>query len=158
MNTQFYTVCLLCAGLTLAAPTVLFSQSVSVTTSLPPGIIDGATSPNLIPDAVAYRFVMLSLALPSQPSSADLIKQKLRLARLHLSEDDKGLFLGILASLTSDYAIWQDGLPFGRGTIVDRDNMMSTYRSRIEHSLSTEGVVSFQKYVQQEKTKMTVPR
>jgi hypothetical protein len=63
----------------------------------PPGTIDGAKNPEVIPDEVAYRMIVLAVAEPA--NATDFAKQRARgkLNPIGLSEDDTTAFLGLLA-------------------------------------------------------------
>jgi hypothetical protein len=62
----------------------------------PPGTIDGAKNPELIPDDVAYKMLFLSLMEPENPSDAQKARQEAKLRMIGLSDNDKAGFLAKL--------------------------------------------------------------
>jgi hypothetical protein len=63
----------------------------------PPGTIDGAKNPELIPDEVAYRMIVLAVAEPPGASAEAKERARAKLNPIGLSEDDAAAFLGLLA-------------------------------------------------------------
>lgn len=63
------------------------------TTPDPPGTIDGAKNPELIPDDVAYRVLLLAIAEPEDASPEQKARARAKIVRAQLSEDDEVLFL-----------------------------------------------------------------
>jgi sulfur transfer protein SufE len=59
----------------------------------PPGTIDGAKNPELIPDDVAYRVLLLAIAEPEDASPEQKARARAKIVRAQLSEDDEVLFL-----------------------------------------------------------------
>lgn len=62
----------------------------------PPGTIDGAKNPELIPDEVAYKMLFLSIMEPENPTEAQKARQKAKLRMTGLSQDDEAAFLARL--------------------------------------------------------------
>src|SRR5215471_18201282 len=63
----------------------------------PPGTIDGADHPELIPDEVAYKMLFLSLMEPENPTEAQRARQEAKLRMIVLSENDQASFLAGLS-------------------------------------------------------------
>jgi hypothetical protein len=61
--------------------------------ALPPGAIDGAKNPELIPDDIAYKMLFLSIMEPQNPTDAQKARQEAKLRMIGLSDDDKAGFL-----------------------------------------------------------------
>jgi hypothetical protein len=59
----------------------------------PPGTIDGPKNPELIPDDVAYRVLLLAIAEPEDASPEQKARARAKIVRAQLSEDDEVLFL-----------------------------------------------------------------
>lgn len=59
----------------------------------PPGTIDGAKNPELIPDDVAYKMLLLSLMEPADLTDAQKARQEAKLRMIGLTDDDKAGFL-----------------------------------------------------------------
>jgi hypothetical protein len=62
----------------------------------PPGTIDGAKNPELVPDEVAYKMLFLSLIEPENPTEAQKARQEAKLRMIGLSDSDKA---GLLVKL-----------------------------------------------------------
>jgi hypothetical protein len=62
----------------------------------PPGTIDGAKNPELIPDEVAYKMLFLSIMEPENPTEAQRARQEAKLRMIGLSQDDEASFLARL--------------------------------------------------------------
>jgi hypothetical protein len=62
----------------------------------PPGTIDGAKNPELIPDEVAYKMLFLSIMEPENPTEAQKARQEAKLRMIGLSQDDEASFLARL--------------------------------------------------------------
>ena len=54
----------------------------------PPGAIDGAKNPALIPDEAAIKIFMLVLAEPANATPSELARQRVKIARAKLNETD----------------------------------------------------------------------
>lgn len=88
-----------CSG--SGSPSSAATQDTSSTTNLepqatmpdPPGTIDGAKNPELIPDDVAYRVLLLAIAEPEDASPEQKARARAKIVRAQLSEDDEVLFL-----------------------------------------------------------------
>jgi hypothetical protein len=59
----------------------------------PPGTIDGAKDPELIPDDVAYKMLFLSIMEPDNPTDAQKARQESKLRLIRFSDADKAAFL-----------------------------------------------------------------
>ena len=80
-------------------------QAVPITSD-PPGTIDGAKNPELIPDEVALRMIVLAVAEPVDATEQMRERARAKLNPIGLSEDDTAAFLGLLA----DYQTQIDAL------------------------------------------------
>jgi hypothetical protein len=132
-------------------------------------VIDGSKTPALIPDSVAYRFVLLSLAVPLAPTKLDLLKQEARLKRIDLSALDKEVLLDALKAFSRDYNTWKDKSNAASGPdpavqpmssyraslAAERDSLIENHVTVINQVLSEKGREQFKSYVTGEKTKMT---
>jgi hypothetical protein len=63
----------------------------------PPGTIDGAKNPELIPDQLAYKMMLMALSVPPNATDQQKRRQQARLERIHLSADDAKALLGLAA-------------------------------------------------------------
>jgi hypothetical protein len=73
----------------------------------PPGTIDGAKDPELIPDDVAYRLLFLAVAEPDHPTPEQSARARAKLRAAQLSEDD---LKNIILAIASDYKRARDAL------------------------------------------------
>ncbi|KAA6457922.1 hypothetical protein DYQ86_21390 [Acidobacteria bacterium AB60] len=129
---------------------------------LPPGTIDGATTPQLIPDSTAFRLVFLSLRVPGSPSANDLKNQSSRLKHIGLSDEDAAAAKGIMSSFGTSYDAWQT--KFGQpGSSIDvptakseREAIVQETLGRVMKGLSPEGAAKLAEYVQAAKSRMVV--
>lgn len=65
----------------------------------PPGTIDGAKNPELIPDDTAYRLVFLAFSEPEKPTDAQKARFRAKLTAAGLDEDDTEAFRLILGHM-----------------------------------------------------------
>jgi hypothetical protein len=123
-------------------------------------LIEGSKYPELIPDLVAYRFVLLSLSLPDHPNRTDLLKRDLRLKRLGLAPNDESTLKLVLEHFSMAYARWRSAFQATDGAVAisDRDEIVNAHVFLIQEQLSSAGESRFKQYVQGEKVKMYVPR
>lgn len=63
----------------------------------PPGTIDGAKNPELVPDQLAYKMMLMTLSLPPNATDRQKKRQQARLARIRLSPEDGNAVLGLAA-------------------------------------------------------------
>jgi hypothetical protein len=83
----------------LSATLILLGQT---QTPGPHGVA-GSKTPDLIPDDVAYRFVLLSLIVPDNPTQLDLFKHNARLKRFPLDSINKERLEGLVAAFAREY-------------------------------------------------------
>jgi hypothetical protein len=112
-----------------------------------------------VSDSIAYRFILLSLSLPDNPSDRDLVKQDLRFRRLSLGDNDEQVLKALLASFHREYATWLAGVApitaHGAPDVASqRDAIVERYRTLMEQSLSQSGSSAVRQYVLSEKSKM----
>jgi hypothetical protein len=137
----------------------------------PPGTVDGAKNPELIPDNDAYRVVLLAVAEPEDASDAQKARYQAKIASAGLSADDAEAFRVILAALQTQLdalnaqasqILARDPLPYA-GTpdyqqLVElskqRQPVFAEAMSALPARLSADGVAKLQAYVQNEKRRM----
>lgn len=139
----------------LSAAVILLGQ----TQAPGPHGVDGSKTPDLIPDDVAYRFVLLSLIVPDNPTQLDLSKHTSRVKRLALDSANKERLEDLLAAFGREYTAWQSSVSSLPATNVaelriERDALIGKYKSLILSQLSPEDAVIFGQYVTSQKTKM----
>jgi hypothetical protein len=142
----------------LSAALILLAQ----TQTPGPHGVDGSKTPDLIPDDVAYRFVLLSLIVPDNPTQLDLFKHNARLKRLAMDSANKQRIEGVLVAFAREYTAWQSSISSVPTTNlaelqhlqIERDALVSKYESLISSQLSRESALIFKQYVTSQKTKM----
>jgi hypothetical protein len=70
----------------------------------PPGTIDGAKNPELIPDEVAYRMLFLAVAEPEDATDEQKARARAKIAAAQLSEEDTQAFLRLMADFHKETA------------------------------------------------------
>lgn len=148
-----------------AATAIIVTTSIGLAHSPTPQevTINGSENPELIPDSVAFRMVMLSLKVPTTPNTRDLLKQELRLKRLNLTDSDKSAFKALLAEFGQEYERWHGSLAVRSNVVspqtllIERDTMFQRYQSLVLQKMSTDGQLKFQQYVAHQKLHMTIP-
>lgn len=86
----------------LLFPALSYSQAIHVHPT--PTVIDGAKNPELIPDAVAYRHVLLILSTPANPTPEQSVRQAAFLTtKLGLGPTDQIRLMGILSEFRGQH-------------------------------------------------------
>jgi hypothetical protein len=136
-----------------------------------PGTIDGAKNPELIPDDVAYRLVLLGIAEPENATDAQKARFQAKIAYAGLNEDDTVALLVILGAFQkqldalqaqAEQILARDPLPLA-GTpdyqqLVElskqRQPVFAEAMSALPARLSVDGATKLQAYVENEKRGM----
>lgn len=137
----------------------------SQTTDVPPGYINGAETPQLIPDSTAFRLVFISLRLPKSPSEADLKRQSSRLKnRIGLADADVVTVKEIMTQFGTSYDAWlakytQPGASTDVATATsEREAIVEETIASLIKRLSSEGVAQLSTFVQKAKVRMLVQK
>jgi len=134
-----------------------------------PGGIDGAVTPELIPDTIAYRMFFQLMAESAQATPHERDRQRANLAPARLSDADLEQVFTILADfriklmdlMQQFYAartaaleshLTFDGNPFSQ----QRDALTQSTLASLEARLTAPGMKRLKAYVQSEKKNMTV--
>ncbi len=137
----------------------------------PPGTIDGAKNPELIPDEVAYRVMLLSLAEPQNPTEAQRARARAKLGRAELSADDEALLLNTstqykaqIDNLATQAAQISEGIAFVHPDSVQGRQLSELGKRQeralvdalaiLQNGLSVEGSQKLQVHVRNIKHKM----
>ncbi len=137
----------------------------------PPGTIDGSKNPELIPDTVAYRLVLLAIAEPENATNAQQARFRAKIAGARLGEDDIQMLLGIVGpfqnqmdALTTQamQILTRDPLPFPgtpdyqslTGLSKQREPIFNQAMSALPARLSADGAARLQAYVESAKRGM----
>jgi hypothetical protein len=65
--------------------------------------VDGAATPELIPDSTAYRLFLLGITLPRNPTAIDISSQQIRLRGMALSSKDEQSLTAIVNDFRAKY-------------------------------------------------------
>ena len=142
-------------------------------TTDPPGTIDGAKNPELIPDDVAYRVLFLAVAEPENPTEEQLARARAKISRAQLSEEDTAAFLNAatqfkaqIDSLAAQAAEISKGIAFVDPSSVQgrqlsqlgkqQDQVLANTLGALQTGLSAEGLQRLQAHIQSIKRNMKV--
>lgn len=114
------------------------------------------SAPQTVSDMTAYRFVLLSISLPQNPTATDTIKRDLRFMRIGLNASDEAALQALLVNFSRDYAAWRSGIASVPSSVSlsQRDNLVQQYCALINQTLSSTGQSALTQYVVGEKQKM----
>jgi hypothetical protein len=118
-----------------------------------PVAVDGARTPDRIPDDVAYRLFLTAMALPPEPSPARFEAREAMLTRAGLSSEDRAAFVDGLEGLKQGLdEVSRQRNQFGANSQLSPDartkyltlkaretELVVEARSRVERLLSSDG-------------------
>ena len=152
---------LLVLGAICFAALILSGQSAPTTSdNLPPGFVDGSKTPDLIPDRVALRLVLLSFTVSDSPTPLEMKKQDSSLRRIGLSDADKSLLRQQLTAFAAAHARWNDKLVAARlgggspGLNDEGWGIVEDTRQALDRHLSSEGRARLAAFITQAKAHM----
>lgn len=141
---------------------LLCTPSYSQTSNLPPGVIDGAKTPQFIPDSTAFRLVFLSLRVPKSPTDDDLKKQSSHFKHIGLSDADRVTAQNVLTQFDTAYHGWQtkylqtsNPIDLAAAT-SEREAIVEETTANFLHQLSPAGATKLVQFVQAAKVRMVV--
>jgi hypothetical protein len=145
--------CLLALTLILATVGLGLAQESTGHTGHP--LINGSQTPQLIPDAVAYRMVFITFSTPS-PNQRNLI------SGIALNKQDSELFTKILANFYNTYQALSDqynrDAESGQGNLdtflINRNQLVRSTRQTVNATLSPAGAKLLDAFVKVEKLGM----
>jgi hypothetical protein len=143
----------------LAFPMLCLAQSSSSPEpTLPPGSINGANTPELISDTIAYRLVFRSLSISANPTVAEHGHQDIRLAALGFSDADKSSFKAVMADFRATFKILQaaSASTAAADWAKQHDDLIQHSRDQLAQKLSPEAMKVLAAYVAGEKRRMIV--
>jgi hypothetical protein len=114
---------------TTAAPqteTTASTEQTSIIAPDPLGTIDGAKNPELIPDELALRMIVLAVAEPGDATEAQKERARAKLRPVGLSEEDTAAFLDLLTQFQA------------QAVALDKQAAEVYVRAPIPHPASTE--------------------
>jgi hypothetical protein len=131
--------------------------------------IDGAVHPEQVPDADAYRLVLITVACRTDASPHDKATQLGLLNPVGLNTADLASAISVLAAFKTSYeeliktynASAELALANGQqadinGFLVKRDALVEFTRKELRLALTPEGATAFDEHVQTEKKNMVV--
>jgi hypothetical protein len=132
-------------------------------------VVDGATNPDGIPDAVAYRLCMVAFSVSQTPTETERNRQNAQLAHIGLGKGDQQALAGIIAdfkakhdALIAEYnamataAAAHNETTDGAILMAKLDDLVQTTRNTIATQLSAQGVSRLRSFVVGEKKSMKV--
>jgi hypothetical protein len=139
----------------------------------PPGTIDGAKNPELIPDDVAYRLIFIAFAEPEDATAEQKVRARGKINPIGFSSDDADAFLQLLAQFYTGMATIEAQLTqiYQQNPILSpsstaaatvrelgkqRENLIADTIAALPATLSPEGVAQLQAYLQQAKRGMKI--
>jgi hypothetical protein len=78
------------------------AEQTATVTPDPPGTIDGAKNPELIPDGVALRMIVLAVAESTNAPEEQKERARAKIASIGLSDEDAAAFLALLAQFQDE--------------------------------------------------------
>jgi hypothetical protein len=140
----------------------------------PPGTIDGAKYPELIPDSVAYRLLFLAVAEPENATDEQIARARGKINPAGLSETDVEAFLLLLAkfgqgmtSINAQLGTIRDRNPLALSPLSadgqqvqvltrQMDQLVTDTITALPERLSSEGLAKLHDYLQQAKRGMKI--
>jgi hypothetical protein len=139
-------------------PPALLAQASLSNQSLPPGFVDGAKNPELIPDYASYRLMLIHLASLTSIDPQTAARQSAAYSQIGLSPTDTVILQTQVSGFKVVYSQWQTEA--GRSPSVAADEHVKTmvlaFRDSILKGLTTEGARKFVQFVEREKAHMIV--
>ena len=125
-----------------------------------PGGIDGAVTPELVPDAVAYNLFFSAVAEPADASPAQLIRERAKLARAQLSDADVAALIPILADFQQRQRALEQSFQTGASVSTDidlsRGQLVNAARESMKTAITPDGILRLDALIQVEKRHMAV--
>jgi hypothetical protein len=143
----------------------LANPSQSRLSIIPSGTIDGAKTPWLIPDSVAYRLFFETVAERTQPTDDEIRRQRSRLTGIDLTDEEyKAVVTALSEFKTADEAlqlkysdIAEHGGIVDEATVLsERDAIVEGTRTHLTERISAQAVASLNAHIQSEKSKMKI--
>lgn len=119
-------------------------------TALPPGSIDGAATPDQIPDVVATRLFLAAIAEPIPPNATPAPpspKQAGKLLPIGLNAADT-------MALRQVASTWRAQVAAAAGTAADLDGLAQNAITSLQGQMTVNGFASFLGYVRAQKKYM----
>jgi hypothetical protein len=127
----------------------------STQTALPPGAIDGAVTPNLIPDVVAFRMFFVAVAETPAPGVIVSAKQQAKLNPIGLSAADQSIIVQELVQFKAALTFINSGVQNATGAATP-DTLTQSLIDRLKSEMTAGAFQRLQAHVQSEKRRMKV--
>jgi hypothetical protein len=134
-----------------------------------PGAIDGAKTPELIPDAIAYRLFFEAIAEPPSATTAQLRRQRMKLLQARLEEDDLNVIASVMADFhhkleqfKADYAFAHEPGTTGQLSVdieawrSRRDEIVDGAHASLRQQMTPLGLKRLDDYIQTRKRQMVI--
>jgi len=135
----------------------------------PVDVVDGAATPELIPDSSAYRLFLVVVGVSSSPSVEDAARQTTNVAKIGLSDSDSQALIAVAndfkvayESAMAAYNTTADALQAGGQVpdvdsfIAQRDLLVESTLAKLKSTLSPPGMAKLHAHIQSEKRGMKV--
>ncbi|MGC1418485.1 MAG: hypothetical protein WA817_24590 [Candidatus Acidiferrum sp.] len=134
-----------------------------------PNLIDGAVHPELIPDSLAYRLYLLTMATGPNPTESEQMRQHVHIMRTGLLDTDQRTLIDILSDFRSRYdalvneynssamaANARSESTDAQPLLRKLDDLVQSTRDSISARLSTQGAAKLHAFVVSEKKNMKI--
>jgi hypothetical protein len=120
--------------------------------------VDGAQTPELVPDSLAYRHFVQAMAISFSPTSTELARQMSVFKQLALSSDDRQQFETIMNTVRYDLddiaeerSLPATGNAVSAGALQARERrLLDDARSQLQNTLDTDDWARVERYVLEE--------
>jgi hypothetical protein len=119
-------------------------------TALPPGSIDGAATPDQIPDVVATRLFLAAIAEPIPPNSTPAPPSPRQAGKLL----PMGLNAADAMALRQAASTWRAQVSAAAGTAADLDGLTQSAMTSLQEQMTADGFASFLAHVRAQKKYM----
>ncbi len=120
----------------------------------PPAVVDGKVTPNLIPDHVAYRMVLLSFSVPQNPTATDIRRQTAHLTALGLNAAEMDAAKQTLRTFREQYDLGQSRQKYDKTTNhrAFKKNLVQTTLQQLSKALTSDHMAAFTEYARSRKS------
>lgn len=139
-----------------SAQTVIAAEQASMVVPL---VVDGAKTPQLVPDDLAYYHFILAVATPSNPSIEQVSRRTRELSHARLSQSDAAALVSALTGVSEEL----DRISIGRqqhNTTPERNDslevlklreaqVLEAARARVQTSLTASGLARLESHIQE---------
>ena len=124
------------------------------------GGVDGAVTPELIPDAAAYSLFLSTAAEPLGATAEQTRRQRAKLGRAQLSEPDLLAMAPILATFQQQQQVLEQSFRAGASPVADVDSLraqlVANTRAALKSAITPDGLARLDALIQMEKRRMAI--